>query len=173
MAKVTFTKLGLKPNTEIKTINWNDQVIEVKQYLPMAEVLQLITEILNDTIDDNYYYNTCKLHIYTTIEIILAYTNITVTDKQKKDILKLFDLFASGLGELILNAIPQEQIDFICENSLNILDAIYKHKSSALGIVEAITTDYSALSLDASALQSQIADPNNLALLKDVLAKLG
>jgi hypothetical protein len=30
MAKVSFTKLGLKLNQEIKTIIWNDQVIEVK-----------------------------------------------------------------------------------------------------------------------------------------------
>jgi hypothetical protein len=30
MAKVTFTKLGLTKNQDVKTIEFNDQVIEVK-----------------------------------------------------------------------------------------------------------------------------------------------
>jgi hypothetical protein len=42
-----------------------------------------------------------------------------------------------------------------------------------LGILDAISTDYSNLSLDASEIQNTIADPDNLALLKDVLTKLG
>ena len=116
MAKIALTKLGLKPSTEIKTVEWNGQNIEVKQYLPIKEILELITTILSKTVDDNYYYNSCKLHVYTTIEIILAYTNISVTSKQRADVLRLFDMFAGGFGEKILEAIPQEQIDFICDN---------------------------------------------------------
>jgi hypothetical protein len=30
MAKIALTKLGLKPNSEIKKIKWNEQEIEVK-----------------------------------------------------------------------------------------------------------------------------------------------
>jgi hypothetical protein len=103
----------------------------------------------------------------------LAYTNINTTEKQKSEILKLFDMFAGGLGEKILDAIPQEQIDFIVFNAKDILDSIYKHRNSALGIVESITADYSNLQLDATDLQSKIADPSNLALLKEVMSKLG
>lgn len=173
MAKIALTKLGLKPNTEIKVVEWNGQSIEVKQYLPIEDTLGLISTILNETVDDNPYYNSCKLHIYSTVEIILAYTNINTTEKQKSEILKLFDMFAGGLGEKILDAIPQEQIDFIVFNAKDILDSIYKHRNSALGIVESITADYSNLQLDATDLQSKIADPSNLALLKEVMSKLG
>ena len=37
MAKVSFTKLGLKTNQEVKTIEWNEQIIEIKQYLPIEK----------------------------------------------------------------------------------------------------------------------------------------
>jgi hypothetical protein len=42
MAKIAFTKLGLKPNKEIKTIVWNEQTIEVMQYLPVNDKLELM-----------------------------------------------------------------------------------------------------------------------------------
>ena len=46
MAKIGFTKLGLKPNNEIVNIKFNEQNIEVKQYLPVEEKLELITNVL-------------------------------------------------------------------------------------------------------------------------------
>ena len=42
MAKVTFNKLNLIKNTEIKNIYINENIIEVKQYLPVEEKLELI-----------------------------------------------------------------------------------------------------------------------------------
>ena len=35
MAKVSFTKLGLSKNQEVKIVEYNEQNIEVKQYLPI------------------------------------------------------------------------------------------------------------------------------------------
>ena len=43
MAKVSFTKLGLKKKEEIKNITINDQVIEVKQYLPISDNIDFVT----------------------------------------------------------------------------------------------------------------------------------
>ena len=37
MAKVSFTKLGLTKNQEVKILNWNDQDIEIKQYLSVKD----------------------------------------------------------------------------------------------------------------------------------------
>jgi hypothetical protein len=57
MAKVSFTKLGLKANQEIKTFNFNEQIIEVKQYLPVNEKLTLISNVINQSIDENNFNN--------------------------------------------------------------------------------------------------------------------
>ena len=57
MAKVSFSKLNLNKNTEVSTFEWGDQTIEVKDYLPIGDKLNLISEIINDSIDKNGYYN--------------------------------------------------------------------------------------------------------------------
>ena len=51
MAKVSFTKLGLKKNEDIEIVEWNEQKIEVKQYLPIEDKLNLITAIIQNSIN--------------------------------------------------------------------------------------------------------------------------
>ena len=56
MAKLAFTKLGLKPNNEISIVEFNGQTIEVKQYLPVEEKLELIhlQDVIEDVLEDMY-----------------------------------------------------------------------------------------------------------------------
>ena len=92
MAKVPFSKLALKRKEEIKTITINNNIIEVKQYLPVNEKLELIGRIINLAHDSNNFSNPVKLEAIGTVEIIAAYTNITFTEKQREDTAKLYDL---------------------------------------------------------------------------------
>lgn len=173
MAKVALTKLGLKSNTEIKTVEWNGQNIEVKQYLPIEAKLDLISDIANKSLDENPYYNPARIKIFVRLEIILAYANINTTDKQREDIFKLYDMFAGELGDKILESIPVEEYNFISQTTWQIIEGIYRYKNSAMGIMENLTADYSALDLDATEIQKKIGDPNNLELLRSILTKLG
>lgn len=174
MAKVSFTKLGLKLNQEIKTINYNDQIIEVKQYLPMEEKLKLVSNVVNYSLDDNTFYNPMKVKIFLLLEIIYAYTNLNFTEKQKEDIFKLYNIFTSNdLMQEIYNLIPEKEINDIKENTFETISNIYKYHNSALGIMEAIASNYTDLEVDATNIQQAIKDPNNLTLLKDIITKLG
>ncbi len=173
MAKIALTKLGLKPNTEIKTIEWNGQNIEVKQYLPIEAKLDLISDIANKSLDDNPYYNPARIKIFIRLEIILAYANINTTDKQREDIFKLYDMFAGELGDKIIEAIPVSEYNFIKSTTWDIIEGIYKYRNSAMGIMENIVADYSNLDLDATNIQQKIGDPNNMELLRTILSKLG
>lgn len=175
MAKVSFTKLGLTKNSDISIVEWNGQQIEVKDYLPMSEKLELVSTIINNSIDDNGYYNPMRVYINTIIEVILTYTNISVTEKQKEDIVKLYDLFvSSGLSSKIIgetiNPYEYQQIQKWIYETIN---SIYNYKNSVMGILDTISTDYSDLKLDAETIHEKIADPEQLGLLKDVLTKLG
>jgi hypothetical protein len=174
MAKVSFTKLGLKVNNEVKNITCGDQVIEVKQYLPVNEKLELISRVLNFSADDMKFYNVGKINIYLALEMIYTYTNINFTDKQKEDVCKLYDtIVSSGLYELIINEIPQSEYDYIFDTLMETIDSIYSYNNSIMGILDNITTDYSNLEFDVNKIQSEIANPENLTLLKDIMAKLG
>ena len=173
MAKIALTKLGLKPNTEIKTIEWNGQNVEVKQYLPIEAKLDLISDIANKSLDENPYYNPARIKIFIRLEIILAYANINTTDKQREDVFKLYDMLAGELGDKILELVPVEEYNFISQTTWQIIEGIYRYKNSAMGIMESIANDYSSLDFDASEIQKKIGDPENMELLKSILSKLG
>lgn len=174
MAKVSLTKLGLKLNQDIKTIEFNEQTIEVKQYLPVNDKLELISNVINASHDENNFSNPVKVSVFTTLEIMYAYTNINFTDKQKEDPTKLYDmLISSGLVAAIVNAIPEAEYHEVLCGVTDSIDAVYAYRNSVIGILDTISADYSNLNFDATEIQKKIGDPENMALLKQVLTKLG
>ena len=174
MAKVSFTKLGLKLNQDINNVEYNGQNIEVKQYLPVNKKLELISNVINLSADDNNFANPLKVDIFTTLEIIFNYADITFTEKQKEDPAKLYDILVStGLAEKIIDAIPEEEYCEVIYGVKESIDAFYNYRNSVFGILDTISTDYSNLNLDATEIQKKLADPDNLSLVRDVLTKLG
>ena len=175
MAKLAFSKLGLKVNNQVVNINYNEQIIEVKQYISVNDKLKLISDVLNNSYDEqNNFANPVKTKVYIGLGIIEYYTNINFTDKQKEDMVKLYDCFESnGLLEMIINVIPSSEYEWLINSVDSTVKAFYAHRDSVLGILETIKTDYSDLNLDATEIQSKLADPQNMELLKNVLSKLG
>ena len=174
MAKVSFTKLGLTKSQDFVEIHLNEQVIEVKSYLPVNEKLELISNVINLSADDNNFANPVKVMVYSTLEIIEAYTNISFTDKQKENPTKLYDLFeGNGMTKMIFNAIPNNELTMLNNAIKDSIEAVYKYKNSAMGILESISSDYSNLNLDVDTLYTKMADKENLNVLKEVLTKLG
>lgn len=174
MAKVSFAKLGLTKNQEVKNVEWGEYVIEVKQYLPINDKLNLISNVINFAHDENNYSNPVKVDVYTALEIMYAYTNINFTEKQKEDVTKLYDLIvSSGLYAKVLEAIPGSEHCNLLNAIKKSIDAIYAYQNSVMGILDTISSDYSNLNLDAGEIQKKLADPNNMELLRNVLTKLG
>ena len=175
MAKLAFSKLGLKLQEEVKTLECGEQAIEIKQYLPLDKKLELIGDIVNKSWDPNAnFYNPCQYEVLINFEMIKAYTNIAFTEKQKEDFSKTYDLLDSNdLITEILDVIPVDEYDFIKCGVINTIKAVYEYEHSIFGILEAIKTDYSNLDLNATEIQQKLADPENMDLLKAVLAKLG
>ena len=174
MAKVSFTKLGLKKKEEIKNITINDQVIEVKQYLPISDKINIITNVIENSADDNNFANPVKVEVFANLEIMYAYTNISFTDKQKGDPTKLYDLLEeNGIIAEVIAAIPENEYALLLGWIDETIEAFYTYRNSVMGIMEQISEDYSNLSLEATEIQQKLADPQNLELLKNVMTKLG
>ena len=180
MAKVPFSKLEAKVNNKVEEICYcnlkGEKIIyEVKYYLPIQEKMEMISNILNYSVDTNGYYNSAKLQIYTTLEIVYAYTNLNFTDKQKENIFKLYDqLISTGIFQDVINKISQEDWKWIQETLISMINNIYNYKNSIAGILDILTSeDYTNLSLDAEKIQKLLGDPENMSFLREVLAKLG
>lgn len=173
MAKIAFTKLGLKKNDSIKELEWNGQKIEVKQFLPTGKKLDLISRVINFSTDENTFYNPCKIEIFELIEIVLTYTNINITEKQGEDLLNLYDLFiSSGLAKQIKETIPEEELKYIDESVWATIKEIYRYRDSAVGIIQAIVEDFKEADMDANKIVEKLTDQENFSVVKDVVTKL-
>ena len=174
MAKVTFSKLKLAKKNEVQIIQINGVDIEVKQYLPVQEKLEIIERVLRDSADDNSFANPVKLEVFLDLEIMYNYTNISFTEAQKKDPVKLYDLLEeNGVIVEIISAIPEKEYNYLIDSATEIIENFYKYQNSAMGIMERITTDYKDLDLDASAIQEKIGNKENVEFLQEVMGKLG
>lgn len=175
MAKIPFSKLGLSKDTSMTLVEWNDQNVEVKNYLPIKEKIELVEKIVNKSVDENGYYNPIKIYVNTIVEVINSYTNISFTEKQKEDIEKLYDLLVSSgfSGKIIGESINPYEYQKIRQWVNELINSIYSYKNSVLGILDTISTDYSDLNLDVEHVQEQLSNKENFTLVRDVLTKLG
>lgn len=176
MAKVAFSKFGLKPNSEIKTITWGGQDIEVMQYLPIQKKLGLIGRVISQAHEqDANYSNPVKIEVYTALEILFEYTNITFTEKQKEDIPKLYDIvYSSGLWQAIVDAMPTDELDIIMNGIENSTEAIYKYQNSALGIIDLLKGDMETIdNIDVEGMKQSLAEIAESPLIKEIVPLLG
>lgn len=176
MAKVSFSKLGLTKNNNVNIIEFNGQKIEIKQYLSINDKANLASNVLNYTIGNGTtrFINPLQVEVYTLLQTIEKYTNITFTDKQREDPAKLYDLIvSSGLWGLVFEQIDKndyaEMISYVDKS----VEAFYNYYNSIYGILDNINKQYETMNLDAAEIQKKLDNPENLTLLKEVLEKLG
>lgn len=173
MAKVAFSKLGLKINNTVNSITWNGQTIEVRQYLPHNDKLRLITDVMNKAADDNLFMNPAKVDMFLDLGILEYYTNLSFTEKQKEDFLKTYDsVISSGFMGAVREAIPNEELILLIDYCNDIIREDYHQKNSAMGIMESIGRDYKNTEFDVQKLQENMANNENFGFLKEVMEKM-
>ena len=176
MAKIAFSKFGLKPNTETKTIEWSGQTIEVLQYLPIQKKLGLIGRVISLAHEeDANYSNPVKIEVFTALEIVYEYTNISFTDKQKEDTPKLYDIiYSSGLLKAVMDAIPEDEIDIVSCGIGDSIEAIYKYQNSVLGIMDLLKGDMSDIeNIDLEGMRKALKEIADSPLMKEIVPLIG
>lgn len=176
MGKISFSKLGAKPNSNVEEVKFGNTTIEIKQYLPMNDKIQLIERVVNAAAPSSgdRIINWAYVNVMIDLLLVEYYSNISFTEKQKEDTYKFFDnLFGSGLGDLIIDAIPEDELDWIVENVNLIIESVFTYKTSAMGIFEGISDDYKNLDLNADDIRAKLADRNGVEFLQEVLDKMG
>jgi hypothetical protein len=174
MEKIQFNNLGLELNDSVKTINFKKYEITIKEYLPIQERLEIIANTINaaSTDDTNPFYNPVKVEVFLALEILAHYTNIDFEGVELAPA-DLYDLVSgSGLLDAVYTNMEMEKYKLhSCVESC--IRAIYEYEHSLMGIVEHFNAEYENLDTNAENIQAKLADPNNLALLKEIMSKLG
>lgn len=179
MAKVPFSKLQANLKADVIECSYNNKnnepiIFEVKTYLPFEKKLELVSNVINQSIDDNGFYNPMRIDLYLTLEFVYAYTNLSFTDKMKEDPFKLYDLIVSnGINLEVIKNIDEREYEKIRNDVYDTIESIYKYRNSVLGILESVSTDYSNLNLEASEIQQNLNAGNGIELLQQIINKLG
>ena len=175
--KISYSKLKLtNKNTETKTISYD---IEVKQYLPIEEKLNMVSEIINSESSthsgtDMKFCNYGILEVFLKLAYVEYYTNLSFTEKQKESMYKLYDeLATNNIIDEVLAVIPQKEQDLVEELLWPTVQSIYAYMNSAFGILDSINTDYSNLNFDVDSLTEKLKNKENLDFLSEVLNKMG
>lgn len=132
MSDIEFKSLNLKRNDSIRVIKINDNEIEVKQYLPIEDKIDLVQIALQQA-ETDFGYNAMLVDVYFYLYIVYFYSNIKFTDEEKEQPLELFDILSSnGVISAVAAAIPSEEFEDIKEYIDTQLEMSSKFKSSSL-----------------------------------------
>ena len=175
MAKISFGSLNIKKVDEgVNTFTFNGKEIEVRRYLPIMDKLTLIGNAISLAADGNRFANPMKINMYLNLEIMFAYTNITFTDKQKEDLVKLYDILDSaGFFNLLYENMEADELYAIRSNTKDLSDNMYKQMNSFYGVMENVSKDYAEVGAESEKIQKALSDPENLKLLKTIMDKVG
>lgn len=138
MNKISYTNLKLKLNTEVNTFDFNGNQIEVLKYLPLEDKYDLINLSLQSAKED-VIYDSIKLEAYFHLYIVILYTNINFTEKQKEDKIKLYDMLKSnGLIDKVLENMEEEEYTFLCESLNQKEQDILNYQNTITGLINNI-----------------------------------
>ena len=138
MNKVTYASLKLKVDTDVKTFDYNGNLIEVLQYLPIEDKISLINIILQNSKEGNIY-NLVKVNSYLRLYIVMLYTNLTFTDKQREDLLKLYDcLESNGIIEKVIDNMADGEYNDLYSFLYSTIEDRNKYENTAAGIINNI-----------------------------------
>ena len=141
MAKITYSSLKLKIKDNIKEIDFNDNKIEVKQYLSISDCIDLVDITLQQS-KEGVLYNPLKVDMYYHLYLIYLMTNITFTDKQKEDEEKLYDvLLSNGLIDAVIAAIPESIYAGLLNKIEEKIQIELKYNTTAAAIIQNIIND--------------------------------
>lgn len=174
--KINYKEIGKEPdfNSTVCRIINNKEIL-IKTWLPTHDLLQLISRIVNRSVDEYDYCNPCRVKIVCEVEMVLACSNVEVPDYENADICEIYDyLYANKIIDAVADATRATGLWDIVMGSVNeVVDSVYKYSNSARGIIRGITSDLEDVQFDVEAIQEKLGNPENLALLKDILTKLG
>ena len=154
---ISYANMKLKPVTSTHKFKWNENEIEVLDYLPIEDKYDLIMITLQKSLEDGYY-NPIKIDEYFHLHLIYMYTNINFTEKQKEDEHKLYDcLKSNGLIDAFIEQFSEEEYNELYYWITEVKQKITNYKQSIAGLFQGFITD---LPKQAEAMQNIIDNFN-------------
>lgn len=141
MGKITYASLKLKVKDDIKTFDLNGNDIEVKQYLPIQDKIDLVDITLQKAKEDGLY-NPLKVNMYFHLHLIYLYTNLSFTEKQREDEYKLYDVLDSnGIIDKVVETMNENEYTDLLEKTMSKIEKELKYGNTIGAIISKLIND--------------------------------
>ena len=143
--KISYANMKLKTNTNVKTFDFCGQKVQVLQYLPAQDKYDLLMITLQKSLENGGTYNEFKLNLYFELNLVYMYTNISFTEKQREDELKIYDnLKSNGFFELFFEAMNEDEYNELFAQLNAIKKANFKNRTSVGAVINKLIDDLPA-----------------------------
>ena len=132
---MNYKDLNLHTDNDMYFIEVYGKKINIKKYLPINDKKDLIEITLQKAEQADGTYNEILIDMYFNLHLVYLYTDITFTDEDREDEMKLYDeLESSGLLERILDKIPDEEYNVLMDylKAMRKENSSYKHSAAAM-----------------------------------------
>lgn len=141
MAKISYANLKLKVDNSVSTFNFNNNKIEVLNYLPIESKYDLIMITLQKA-EENGIYNPLKIDMYFHLNLVYLYTNLSFTDKQKEDEGKIYDtLKSNGFIDEFLEAMNEDEYNDLYQLLEDLKSELLYYNTTTAALVKTIIND--------------------------------
>ena len=173
MAKVSLNKVAPVKNIDPKVINICGEEITVIQYLPMADKITFVENILAEVFDSTGLSSPIRTEVHFYLNLIKTYTSISITDKMMENAAKTYDLLEMNhIVETVIENIPEDEFEALFDYVSDTIEHLETYNTSMAGMMKAITQDYQSTQLDVQAIAQDLAKVENSETLQQVLANL-
>jgi hypothetical protein len=136
MAKVGLSKLNLNKKQDIKVIQFEGNDIEIIQYLDIASKSSLVSAAVRGSVIGGIV-DEILLDAYLHLFIIDKYTNISLTQKQRDNLLDTFDILESNkFFDLIIEAMAQNEYEYIFTMAKRLMNNLNEYNKGLTSILQ-------------------------------------
>lgn len=139
--KYSDLKLKTKNEKTILKLNNGQYEIEVLQYLPILDKIDLIDVALQKA-EEGLGYNELKLEMYFNLNIVYLYSNLDFTAEEVENEEQLYDeLESNGIILDIIGAMNDDEYNFLVDHLEIIKENKMKFKNSVAGVAQSFIQD--------------------------------
>lgn len=172
--RIPVSAIGALATKDSVFIQMGEATVEVKPFIPYAEVLDMIQFCIDWTINDRPFISAPLKQIVHDFAILRFYTNLDISIfdgvHELSDLYSMYDIIKSyEVMEKVERVIDAEQLKFFNTTLAQTLKSINDYRNSAQGIVDTLSDAAKDVNKDMDEAMSLLSDDEKVEKMKTLL----
>lgn len=136
-----LNETNFKINDQINTFTKDNYQVNVRKYLPISDKIDLVQIALQKAQEDGIY-NQIKLDMYFHLNIIYLYTDIEISQEEREDEMKLYDILESNnIIDMVIANMDQDEYKELRGYLVEMENDSLTYKNTAAAVLTRIIQD--------------------------------